>query len=155
MFLTPVIAVHFLGRRQQRLVSSPPGPTAMAAGGPGEEVSPAGHRHPGDLQLLRLGHQVHLALRRPARFLDAVHHERRQLCTCQRVGVLGGFESGIRPGFTSQAVICSTVRPTVAGCSILSTGTGTENRDGAAYYVSQPLTKLISSSVCLRLLIRR
>lgn len=151
----PVIAVHFLGYRQQWLVSGPPRPTAMAAGGPGEEVSAAGHRNSGDLQLLRLGHQVHLALRRPARFLDAIHHERRQLCTCHRVGVLGGFRSGIRLGFTSQVVIFSTVRPTVTGCSIISAGMEAENRDGAVYYVSQPLTKLISSSVCLCLLIRR
>lgn len=55
---------------------------------------------------------------------------------CYIVGELGGFRSGIRLGFTSQVVICSTVRPTVTGCSIISTGTDAENRDCAVYFIS-------------------
>lgn len=47
---------------------------------------------------------------------------------CYIVGVLGWFRSGIRLGFTSQVVICSTVRPTLTGCPIISTGTDAEKQ---------------------------
>lgn len=96
---------HFLPRRQQWLVPISQGQTAMAADRPGQEVSTDGHRHPGDLQLIWLGLQVHLALWRPTGLLDAVHNERRKLCRCQwsRMGWSGmRVIKGIWQRLTSQ-----------------------------------------------------